>query len=245
MIHLKVKQGSQEWQIRRLDIGTASESDKLVTAKKWEPTSSAARMAYILRLVTQRALGIPLDGWLSPAMLHGRDWEPKARTQYELQYGVEVEECGFCLTDDGTFGASPDAFVGEEGLLEIKCPENPAIHMGNLLHPDNFRDAHWLQVQAQLYVTQRKWTDLVSYFQGLPMVCLRITPHPEFQIKFAAAVKQFTQDLKSEMALAEARGVVFPEPESETSTAYRDWLSEEDVETYLASLRARKEQANG
>lgn len=244
MIHLRHKQGSREWHLDRLDKPTASETDKLITAKKWESTASAARMGYILRLVTQRALGIPLDGWLSPAMLHGRDWEPKARAQYELQNGVEVEECGFCVTDDGTFGASPDAFVGEDGSLEIKCPENPAVHMGYLLHPETFKEAHWLQVQAQLYVTQRKWTDLMSYFQGLPLVIVRVTPHAEFQAKLDAAIKQFTQDLRSEMAVAEARGVTFPELESETAKVYPEWLTQTDVDDYLTSLREKKEQAN-
>lgn len=242
MIHLRYPQGSREWHLARLYTPTASEAEHLITAKRWEITSGAARIKYAHTLITQRALGFPLEGWLSPAMLHGRDWEPKARARYELEHGVEVEECGFCLTDDGTFGASPDAFVGEDGSLEIKCPENPAVHMGAVLNHDGFKDAHWVQVQSQLYVTGRAWTDLVSYFPAnLPMVCLRITPHPEFQEKLGAAIKQFVTDLKNLMALAEARGVVFPEPESGVPAMdYQDGLTEEDVETYLASLREKQ-----
>lgn len=244
MIHFPCVQGSEEWHRLRMGRPTASEFDRIITAKKWEPTSGAARRSYALKLLTELILDIPLDQFVTPSMLHGKDWEPKARAAYEYQNGVDVEPVGFCSNDEGTAGASPDAFIGKAGSLEIKCPELPQIHVGYLLSPDTLKDEYWVQVQGQLYITGREWTDLISYFHGMPMVCLRITPHAEFQAKLAASLKQFVQDLSNLVELAKARGVEFPKPDEESTKVYSDWLTEEDGEAILANLR-EQELSNG
>lgn len=237
MIHYPCIQGSEEWHSLRHGRPNSSEYDNIITAKKWEPTTGGARRGYAIRLVTEQILDISLDNFVTPAMIHGHDWEPKARAAYELQQGVDTEPVGYCTNDDGTAGASPDAFVGTQGSLEIKCPEKPNNHVGYLLTPKTLVDEYWVQVQGQLYITGREWTDLISYFQGMPMVCERIEPHPEFQKKLDAALKLFIQDLSNYVELAKARGVKFPEPNPETSTAYKEWLTEEEVEDYIAHLQ--------
>lgn len=233
MVHHSVVQGSEEWLRLRLGRPTASEFSRIITPKKWQV--AAGRIEYAIELVTELALDCPLDGVTTPAMIHGKDWEPKAIRAYEMIEGVDVEPCGFCTTDDGMIGASPDSFVGEDGSLEIKCPEKPEVHMGYLLHPGDFSGDHWVQVQGQLYVTGRKWTDLVSYFMGLPMARVRITPHEEFQTKLDAALKQFLRELTDLIEAAKAKGVRFRERKvSEPKIPSKDWITEEDVEVILA-----------
>lgn len=232
MVHHSVVQGSEEWLRLRLGRPTASEFDRIITAKKWE--LSAGRHTYALRLLTELILDGPLDSIVTPAMLHGKDWEEKARAAYEMAEGVDAITCGFCTTDDGMIGASPDAFIGEEGSLEIKCPERPEIHVGYLLHPDTLKDEHWVQVQGQLLVSQRKWTDLISYFMGIPMARVRIEPHPEFQAKLAAALKTFLAEFKDLCELAVKRGVKFPDRNGKIEDHSRDWITPEDVEQIIA-----------
>jgi hypothetical protein len=244
MIHIPCVQGSEEWHRLRLGRPTASEFDRIITPKKWEPTTGAARRGYALKLLTELILDISLDQFVTPAMLHGKDWEPKARAAYEYQHGVDVEPVGFCTNDEGTAGASPDAFVGGAGSLEIKCPELPQNHVGYLLSPETLVAEHWVQVQGQLYITGREWTDLISYFHGMPMVCRRILPQAEFQVKLDAALKQFVQDLANLVDLAKARGVEFPKPDEEVSKVYSDWITEEDAEAILAGL-GKQEPHNG
>jgi len=245
MIYFPVTQGSEEWNDLRKGRANSSEFEgHIITSKKWEPVTGQSRRRYALRLVTEQILGLSLDNFVTPAMLHGKDWEPKARAAYEMKYGVDVENCGYCTNDEGTAGASPDAFVGDDGLLEIKCPEQPYIHLGYYLTPETLRDEYWVQVQGQLYITGRKWTDLISYFMNLPMACVRITPHPEFQKKLDEALRLFINDLALLADLARERGVEFA-TDRQDPQIYREWLSEEDVETYLASLRARKDETNG
>jgi putative phage-type endonuclease len=236
MIHFPVKQGSQEWHDYRRGHPNASEGENIITSKKWESTSGAARRRYIMRLLAERILGISLDSYVTPAMLHGQDWEPKARARYEAQYGIDVELCGYCMNAERTAGASPDAFVGEDGLLEIKCPELPQNHVGYLLSPDTLQDEYWVQVQFQLYITGRKWTDLISYFMNMPMVCVRITPHPEFQTKLDKALRLFINDLENYTELARARGVEFAEDHIEAAaTQHAEWLTAEDAEEIIAA----------
>jgi len=240
MIHFPVKQGSEQWHDLRKGRPNSSEFEGgVITSKKWVPVAGAARRRYAVRLVTERILGVSLDYFVTPSMLHGKDWEPKALAAYEMQYGVDVQPCGYCTNDAGTAGASPDAFIGDDGSLEIKCPEQPYNHVGYLLTPETLEEEYWVQVQGQLYITGRKWTDLISYFMAMPMVCVRITPHAEFQQKLDEALRLFINDLALLTDLARERGVEFAE-DNEVSHAYRDWLTEEDVE---ALIRRRKESA--
>jgi hypothetical protein len=93
-------------------------------------------------------------------MLQGIEVEPEARRWYELEAGAPVTNGGFCLTDDGRFGASPDGLVGE-GCLELKCPMLKT-HVAYLAKGTLPRE-YLLQVHGQLIVTGRLWVDFVSY----------------------------------------------------------------------------------
>lgn len=60
------------------------------------------------------------------------------------------------------FGASPDGLVGEDGLLEIKCPYSTNVHLQRVaagIVPEEYKP----QMLVQLLCTGRKWVDFVSY----------------------------------------------------------------------------------
>jgi len=52
---------------------------------------------------------------------HGVFYEDYAQNSYELEYDVTVKETGFHPFDEW-LGASPDGLVGDDTVLEIKCP---------------------------------------------------------------------------------------------------------------------------
>lgn len=234
MKHFPCIQGGEEWNQLRIGLPTASAFSRIITAKKWE--LAAARTGYALDLVTELALNTPLDQVTTQAMQSGHDWEPKARAAYEMLHGVDVTPCGFCTTDDGRIGASPDGFVEEDGLLEIKAPFRPEHHMAYLLKPDGFKEEYFVQTQGQLYVTGRRWTDLISYFMDLPMVCLRIAPDPKFQEKLDAALKTFLREFADLVELAKARGVKFPEAQQGKPAVANpaDWITEDELDQLIA-----------
>ncbi len=241
MIHHKCVQGSEEWLRLRRGMPTASEFDSLITPKKGEPTKGEKRSRYLAFLLAECILDMPLSGVTTAAMDHGHDWEPKARSAYEMARGTDVELCGFCTNDAMTIGASPDGFVSEYGSIEIKCPEKPEIHVSYLINPMTLVEEYWCQVQGQLFVTGRKWTDMVSYFSGLPMVTARVLPDEEFQKKLGAALDSFVADFAVIVTRAKERGwlpadyILHPEPEAPKPVP--DGLSDEDLEFHLSRLR--------
>lgn len=238
MIHHPCVQGSDAWLRLRMGKPTASEFDAIITAAKWEPTKSEARRRYMMRLLAELILDQPLAGATTPAMIHGTDSEDKARKAYEFERKADVELCGFCTDDEQTIGASPDGFVGEEGSVELKCPMSAEIHCGYLVDPETLKKEYFLQTQGQLFVTGRKWTDLVSYFRGMPMVCERVKPVEEFQAKLGAALKLFTGDLALYVDMAKDRGWIKPPVPVDAATD-KYAVTMEDLEFIL---RTRREQ---
>lgn len=164
-----VPQGSPEWAALRLGRPTASEFARIVT-----PTGKLSEQArtYAHLLVAEELLGrslVSLDEleWVA----RGKELEPEAARLYEFEKDMDTEPIGFITTDDGRFGASPDRLVGRDGLLEIKCPA-PQTHVGYLI--DGFSKKYAPQVQGQLLVSEREWTDWMSYHPEMPSKLVRV-----------------------------------------------------------------------
>ncbi|GFS80275.1 yqaJ domain-containing protein [Nephila pilipes] len=67
------------------------------------------------------------------AMNYGLANEEIARKQYKRKHSVTVRTCGLFVDKDNPFlCASPDELIGNDGLLEIKCPYS-ARYESNLL----------------------------------------------------------------------------------------------------------------
>ena len=162
-----MKQGSEEWFAARLGIPTASRfGDVMAKGRGNQP--SASRKNYMAQLLLERLTGARQETYQNAAMQWGTETEPLAREAYEAETGELVEQVGFVnmVSGTGKIGASPDGLVGEDGLLEIKCPE-PAQSLQNALDGEYHKKYHW-QVQGQLLVTGRKWCDFVVFDPRLP-----------------------------------------------------------------------------
>lgn len=126
----------------------------------------ASRHNYMAELVAERLTGTTADSFQSAAMQWGIENEPKARAAYEFYY-QDVNDAEF--VDHPRIdmaGASPDGLVGDDGLVEIKCP-NTATHIETLLGSPIDRK-YIVQMQWQMACTGRKWCDFVSYDPRLP-----------------------------------------------------------------------------
>lgn len=199
------KQGSPEWIHARLGLPTASNFDRLIT-KTGKPSASADK--YLAKLCAEWFLGCPLDDFQSGYMERGTGMEAEAVASYEFENNVDTTECGLCLRDDGKVGASPDRLVGEDGILEIKCP-SAETHMGYILNgpPDEYRP----QVQGQLWITGRMWCDLNCYHPTLPPVRVRIERDEEFIADLSKIVEAFVVKLEAAKARLSERKAEFDE----------------------------------
>ena len=161
-----MEQRTEEWFAARLGKVTASRVAD-VMAKTAAGSPAAARKNYLAELVAERLTKRPAEAFQSAAMAWGTECEPQARIAYEFLTDAEVVEVGFIPHPSiPNFGASPDGLVGEEGLVEIKCP-NTATHIDTLLGARIKRE-YILQMQVQMACTGRAWCDFVSFDPRLP-----------------------------------------------------------------------------
>jgi putative phage-type endonuclease len=161
LIHCDVDQRSEEWLIARRGIATASNFSKVITSQGKRSTQISN---YAFELAADRFMDEIEENFQSHAMKRGEELEPVAKTFYEIHSGNDVTECGFYKTtlDDGSeIGCSPDGLIGEDGLIEIKCPLK-SQHMKNLTS-DKLPTEYIAQVQGQLFIMDRKWCDFVSF----------------------------------------------------------------------------------
>lgn len=207
MITLEVAQGSPEWIQARLGIPTASQFDRILTAKTLKV--SAQSVGYHYELLAEYFLGQPVSDAGSGYMDRGLEMEREARTWYELASDVDVQPVGLCLTEDRRIGASPDGLVGSEGLVEIKCP-SAAVHIGYLLNQDRLVEKYQHQVQGGLWVTGRQWIDLVSYHPSLPPVLVRVAIDADYQQALSVALAVFVKTLDQARRWLTARYALLP-----------------------------------
>ena len=173
---LDVEQGSREWVEARLGIPTASAFKRIVTSTG---KLSAQRDAYQAELLSEWVFGEPAKDFDTTWTERGKVLEPDARRYYSFHTDTEARTVGFCLRDDGIAGASPDGLVGDDGLLELKCPREDThmLYLARGVLPSEYR----AQVQGQLWVTGRAWADFMSYCPELPPFLIRIEPDAKFQ----------------------------------------------------------------
>lgn len=160
-----IVQGSPEWHQARLGKVTASKVADVMARTK--SGYAATRANYAAQLIIERLTGQPTECFTNDAMRWGTEKEPEARRAYAFRTDNDVTEVGF--VDHPVIslsGASPDGLIGDDGLLEIKCP-NTATHLDTLqtgAPPSKYVS----QMQWQMASTGRQWCDFVSYDPRLP-----------------------------------------------------------------------------
>ena len=163
---IDMEQGSGEWLQQRVGACTGSRVGD-VLAKRRDGKEAAPRRDYKHELVIERLTGLAYEHYVSPYMEHGTLNEPLARTEYELLSDREVAQVGYAMHPKiAWFGASPDALVGDDGLLEVKCLTT-ANHLDIILAqeiPDEYKP----QMLAEMACAERKWVDFVSFDPRLP-----------------------------------------------------------------------------
>lgn len=160
-----MEQRSTEWFQARLGKATASKICDIVA--KTKSGYSTSRKNYLAQLVCERLTGQPQDSFTNAAMQWGTDTEPMARAAYCFHRDVDVAEVGFIDHPKiGMSGASPDGLIGNDGLLELKCP-NTSTHIETLL--GKAAPAKYVhQMMWQMACTGRAWCDFASFDPRLP-----------------------------------------------------------------------------
>lgn len=134
-------------------------------------TPSAKAIAYAWLIAFETIAREPLDDtFVTYAMRRGRELEPYARAVYEQRTKCFIEEVSLILTDDSMFGYSADGFRDDDGLIEIKCPLS-CEKLGQVwASPETAHLEYIDQINGGLWITGRKYCDLVVYCPWLAPV---------------------------------------------------------------------------
>lgn len=201
-IYRELIQGSESWAAARCGLPTASEMHLLVTPTL-KIASNDKERAHLYELLAQRITRYVEPQYVSDAMLRGQDDEIDALTLYAKTYG-EIDRVGFMTNDKWgfTIGYSPDALVGDNGLVECKSRSQKwQIRTLTEFVPNESIDPDFMiQCQTGLLVSERDWVDLVSYCGGLPMATVRVFQDAKVQEAIINAVIAFENKLHDRLA---------------------------------------------
>jgi putative phage-type endonuclease len=191
-----IEQGSPEWFAQRLGKVTASRVADVIA--KTKTGYSTSRENYMAQLVCERMTGVVAESYTNSAMQWGTETEPLARAAYEAHADVLVDEVA--MIQHPTIeqaGASPDGLVGDDGQLEIKCP-NTATHIDTLL-TQTVPGKYVTQMQWQMACTGRQWCDFVSFdprmTDGLRLFVKRVQRDDAYIQMLEEEVKKFLTEL--------------------------------------------------
>jgi len=201
-----MEQGSPEWFAARLGKVTASRVADVIAKTKSGPAASRAN--YAAQLIAERLTGTCEPSFTNAAMQWGTEKEPEARAAYVFRTDCDVVEVA--TVDHARIpmtSASPDGLVGDDGMLEIKCP-NTATHL-DTLQSESVPGKYVTQMQWQMACTGRQWCDFASYDPRLPesmRLFVKRVPRDDAMIaELESEVSAFLAEIETRVADLKAR----------------------------------------
>lgn len=158
---MNMEQRSEEWFDARKGKVTGSSVGAILGL---DPNRSRAD---VLRDMVRQHHGLPREFQGNIATQWGVTHEDEALQDFEHATGAEVERASFCIHSNFQWlGASPDGFVGDDALIEIKCP----FGLRDKEPPVEFKAAaaqphYYAQMQVQMFVTERS---MCHFWQWTP-----------------------------------------------------------------------------
>jgi hypothetical protein len=195
---IDVEQGSDEWIAARVGIPTASKFSHILAQSK----DMKMRTRYLRDLAGEILTGKPAENFKNAAMERGNAMEAEIVQQYQRANFVEPIKIGFVKNRGLIRGcvvcASPDRFVGKNGILEIKSTM-PALLI-ELLEDERAPELgkHLAQCQGNIWVAERDWVDLQIGYESMPPYKKRVKRDDEYIDKtLKPAVAAFYKDLNA------------------------------------------------
>lgn len=161
-----VMQNTPEWQALRAGKFTASNFASLFMAKSTKGYNDA-----INNVVYERITGEQPESFSNNWMERGKELEPLAIESYQYQTFKAVSRVGFVERDEW-IGASPDGFVGTDGMIQVKCPKFSTLI--DYILDGEVPKPYLIQMQGELWVAERAWSDFYVYHPKLTPLLIRV-----------------------------------------------------------------------
>lgn len=189
------EQGSLDWYAEKLGMFSGSDFHIMLGESK-------TKEAFMYKKLGERLFGdYDMEETQSQAMERGSLLEPEARRLYCAANEVDVLTCGVVKPDEGSEFrdyalCSPDGLVGDDGIIEIKCPL--ARNYLQWVEKDFYiKPQYKTQVQFNLFITERNWCDFIYYHPRAGMKILRIERNEEYIDNIVTALREGVKFLKA------------------------------------------------
>lgn len=179
MIIVTHEQRTPDWYAARRGLPTASEFGSIITPAYGEYAKAAD--TYINELIDELQRPEESSAESFQGTKHTRNGtmlEPEALGVYAFDSGLPVRSVGLVLSDCRRFGCSPDSLVGNDGLVQVKCPDGKkfvSIYR-KWIKKKEIPSDYIAQCHGELIVTGRAWNDLMIYCPKYDPIVIRVTP---------------------------------------------------------------------
>jgi hypothetical protein len=166
-------QRTPEWMAQRLGRFSCSQFSRLMTEPrkkedKEKGNLSDGAITYVYECVAERLTGTKAkEDFTSKFTDWGIQNEPIAVAIYDEVKGCKSTDSDYIEYGENS-GGSPDRLVGDEGILEIKCPFTITSHLEHKLEDLRDKPEYFWQCMGYLLITGRRWIDFVSYHPLYP-----------------------------------------------------------------------------
>lgn len=143
-----MKQQTKEWHKARAGKLTASRAGAALGINPWQKPDD------LIRAMVREHHGTSPDFEGNIATNYGQQHEPLAVLDFMSEHNLTVDDAGFYVHPEYEWlGASPDGFVGEDALIEVKCPFS--LRNGGEFKALKEQPHYHAQIQVQLAATGR------------------------------------------------------------------------------------------
>ena len=199
-----MKQQTKQWYDARAGKLTASRAGAALGMNPWQSPDD------LIRAMVREYHGAEPEFRGNPATFYGQQHEPLAVLDYMSETGANVDMADFHVHPEHDWlGASPDGFVGDDGMIEVKCPFS--LRNGGAFKPLSEQPHYYAQVQVQLAVTGRKWCDFYQWApHGTKTERVELNPDwwSENMPKLAAFYERYIKELGNPAHLVERTKII-------------------------------------
>lgn len=163
-----LSQNSVEWLMARRGRITASRCGDVIGKSEKTKKYYAERQNYLWELVVEHITGRSAERYVTPAMEWGIEQQPFAEAAYEMREGASIDSVGLIIHPEMEyFACSPDGLLGDDGLIEIKCPTT-RVHL-EYMKGGTVPEQYIPQMNAEMAcMPEREYCDFVSFDPRVP-----------------------------------------------------------------------------
>lgn len=232
MENLEPEQRTEAWFEKRKGRVTGSIVGAILGLSPYMKRSDA------MRSMVRAALGAPPEFTGNVATDYGTHNESGAMVEFQMEQGLRCKPAPFIIHEDW-LGASPDGYVSDGGLIEIKCPYGLRKEESPEFKTPEDQPHYYAQMQVQMYVTRTKHCWFYQWSVN-GTSCHKVDYNPDWINEHLPILKQFHAEFLHELSENPEEYLGPKRVEIDTPEATKMILEWDEVNESLERLAKRK-----